>query len=308
MHPSLAPAIDYVEKGYDADLGLVRMGVRDYDAILGRFTTPDPLFLEELKRCADSPVECNLYSYAAGNPLLFVDPSGLAIDFWSREFWQGVAFGTYQAGLPGAILVPSPNPDSPEFEAGRAVGLGATSTTQGVVGTLKLLGGGGLVAGGVAGAEAGGLSLAAVPAGVAMCAEGVGTLSIAGVNGVAAVKAWQHAMAMDARRGGGSGTGWKPDARKDLDWRGTGRGLKEALDEAFERTGVAKSEFKVTKWAKDSAGKSFPVEWRAPGGAEVSIDAAHVRHGPDVPHVGYQMPGKGGLVGHILLDEVPVNR
>src|SRR5262249_50600999 len=47
VHPAAAPAVDYVQKGFDADLGLVRMGVRDYDATIHRFTTPDPLFLED---------------------------------------------------------------------------------------------------------------------------------------------------------------------------------------------------------------------------------------------------------------------
>lgn len=56
--------------------------------------------------------------------------------------------------------------------------------------------------------------------------------------------------------------------------------------------------------------ESFPVEWRAPGGAEVNIDVAHENEGPGVPHVGYQTAGKGAarVRGHILLDGVPVNR
>ncbi|MDC0714753.1 FG-GAP-like repeat-containing protein [Stigmatella sp. ncwal1] len=76
VHPQLASALDYVEKGYDADLGLTRMGVRDYDARINRFLTPDPLFLEHPERCLSSPVECNLYSYAKASPVNFVDPEG----------------------------------------------------------------------------------------------------------------------------------------------------------------------------------------------------------------------------------------
>jgi RHS repeat-associated protein len=78
--PSGAAALDYVKQGYDADLGLVRMGVRDYDPALGRFLVPDPLFLEQPDRCLESPLECNLYGYARGNPLLFDDPEGLSSD------------------------------------------------------------------------------------------------------------------------------------------------------------------------------------------------------------------------------------
>ena len=74
--PDLSAALDYVEKAYDADLGSVRMGVRDYDPLLGQFTTPDPLYLEAIDRCAASPVDCNLYSYARNSPVTFVDPTG----------------------------------------------------------------------------------------------------------------------------------------------------------------------------------------------------------------------------------------
>jgi RHS repeat-associated protein len=54
----------------------VRMGVRDYDPEINRFTTPDPLYLELPELCLKSPVECNLYSYARNAPSLFIDPSG----------------------------------------------------------------------------------------------------------------------------------------------------------------------------------------------------------------------------------------
>jgi RHS repeat-associated protein len=72
----LAEVLDYVEKGHDPALGTVRMGKRDYDPILGQFTTPDPAFLEDLNRCLESPSECNLYGYARNNPILYVDPTG----------------------------------------------------------------------------------------------------------------------------------------------------------------------------------------------------------------------------------------
>ncbi|RKH05444.1 hypothetical protein D7V97_23920 [Corallococcus sp. CA053C] len=75
-HPDVSPALDFVQKGYDADLGVVRMGVRDYDAALGQFLSPDGLFLESPEMCLKSPSECNLYSYARGNPTGFTDPSG----------------------------------------------------------------------------------------------------------------------------------------------------------------------------------------------------------------------------------------
>jgi RHS repeat-associated protein len=105
-------------------------------------------------------------------------------------------------------------------------------------------------------------------------------------------------------------TRWKPGPT-DLDWRGSGRGVGEALNEAFTRTGVPRHQFRVTRWGKNAEGKSFPVEWRAKGGAEVNIDIGHASDGPSAPHVGFQTPGKrsaGAVRGHILLDHVPVNR
>ena len=109
----------------------------------------------------------------------------------------------------------------------------------------------------------------------------------------------------------GTSTGWTP-GKNDIDWQGSGKGVKEALGEAFSRTGVPREDFEVTKWAKDKHGKSFPVEWRSKSGAEVSVDTGHKQHGPPMPHVGYQSPGKrgagGGVRGHILLDSVPYNR
>lgn len=46
----------------------------------------------------------------------------------------------------------------------------------------------------------------------------------------------------------------------DLDFRGTGKTLRDALNAAFEKTGLSKSDFYITKWGRDANGKSFPVE------------------------------------------------
>jgi RHS repeat-associated protein len=98
----------------------------------------------------------------------------------------------------------------------------------------------------------------------------------------------------------------------DIDLRGSGVKFNDALDAAFNATGVEKANFEVTKWGKDKYGKSVPVEYRASGGAEVSIDFPHTNQGlsPDAPHIGWQTPGKGRnqTVGHILLDQVPTGR
>ncbi|QXX08940.1 hypothetical protein KW548_17670 [Vibrio neptunius] len=60
--------------------------------------------------------------------------------------------------------------------------------------------------------------------------------------------------------------------QRDLDLRGTGATFRDALDEAFKRTGVPRDQFKVTKWGRDQNRKSVPVEYSGLGGANVNMD------------------------------------
>ncbi len=54
----------------DRQTGLVRFGARDYDPVVGRWTSKDPiLFAGKMT---------NLYGYAFNDPINFIDPSGLA--------------------------------------------------------------------------------------------------------------------------------------------------------------------------------------------------------------------------------------
>ena len=76
----------------------------------------------------------------------------------------------------------------------------------------------------------------------------------------------------------------------------------------MKKTGLEPKDFQVTKYGVDKYGKSVPVEYRSKNGAEVSIDYAHDKNGPDAPHVGWQGPGKKNDSGHIMLDEVPAGR
>jgi len=55
---------------YDPQTGLVRFGVRDYDAQIGRWTTKDPILFEG--------EDTNLYAYSASDPINYFDPDGLA--------------------------------------------------------------------------------------------------------------------------------------------------------------------------------------------------------------------------------------
>ncbi|MDB9786564.1 hypothetical protein OAB57_00515 [Bacteriovoracaceae bacterium] len=68
--------VAYADSGYDSFVDGVLMGHRFYDPKAKRFLTPDNYFLENPEKCIDSPVECNLYSYAKNNPISYVDPTG----------------------------------------------------------------------------------------------------------------------------------------------------------------------------------------------------------------------------------------
>jgi RHS repeat-associated protein len=72
----LERVVDFAQSGRDTDLGVIRMGVRDYDPRSHQFLTPDPLFLAHPEKCIESPVDCNLYSYARNRPGDFIDPAG----------------------------------------------------------------------------------------------------------------------------------------------------------------------------------------------------------------------------------------
>ncbi len=67
---------DFATHGRDKDTGFISMGVRDYDPEQHRFISADPFLLEDLDACAASPIDCDLYSYARNNPLLYVDYNG----------------------------------------------------------------------------------------------------------------------------------------------------------------------------------------------------------------------------------------
>jgi hypothetical protein len=96
--------------------------------------------------------------------------------------------------------------------------------------------------------------------------------------------------------------------KNNVDWRGSGKTVDDAVNEAFKQTGVPIEKFRETKWVKTEYGKTVPVEWTGPGGAQVSIDVQHKSPAPDIPHVGWQGPGKGAPSGHIFLDQTPYGR
>jgi RHS repeat-associated protein len=92
---------------YDAETGLVRFGVRDYDAEVGRWTAKDPVEFQDT---------ANLYEYVRSNPVNLFDPSGedtlvgiLVGPLWGRALPRvgpiGAASGVALLPIAAAILV-----------------------------------------------------------------------------------------------------------------------------------------------------------------------------------------------------------
>ncbi len=62
------------------DTGLYYYGARYYDPTIGRFISPDTF----VQNCAN-PQTLNRYSYVLNNPLKYIDPTGLIVEFENEE-------------------------------------------------------------------------------------------------------------------------------------------------------------------------------------------------------------------------------
>jgi len=78
---------------YDQHTQLTRFGARDYDAWSGRWSAKDPIQF--------NGGDTNLYGYVLGDPVNFVDPSGLVVvtGGFSGSFQSGGAGGSFFMGL-----------------------------------------------------------------------------------------------------------------------------------------------------------------------------------------------------------------
>lgn len=79
-----------------SETGLDYFGARYCAGVQGRFTSPDPTFLNILK--VVNPQRWNLYSYAINNPLKYVDPDG--------QEAIAIRYPGYQVGLSKGFTAP----------------------------------------------------------------------------------------------------------------------------------------------------------------------------------------------------------
>jgi RHS repeat-associated protein len=71
----------YLGRDRDSETALLQLGARYYASFLGRFISPDWYVIENPGKAMRIPQALNIYSYAANNPLVFKDPSGMFLFF-----------------------------------------------------------------------------------------------------------------------------------------------------------------------------------------------------------------------------------
>jgi RHS repeat-associated protein len=98
---------------FDSESALHYNHHRDYDAYLGRYTTPDPLGL--------GGGDVGLYNYALNQPTKYTDPSGLFLPALAIPFLGGtIGFGELGIGFGLAALMTIPGDTSPADRAGQS--------------------------------------------------------------------------------------------------------------------------------------------------------------------------------------------
>lgn len=135
--PAAGAAPAFAAKRLDVELGLYYFNARWYAPSLGRFVSPDPLYLFHPEQGLQEPRRLNPYAYAGNNPLRLVDPSGLG--FWDVLGAIVVAVALVAAVVAVSVLT---------FGVGTAIGFG----------TLALYAGAAGLVGAVAGAIVGGIA------------------------------------------------------------------------------------------------------------------------------------------------------
>lgn len=110
--------------------GLYHFGARYYAPEIGRFVSPDPLYLLSPELALQAPGLLNPYAYGLNNPMIYADPSGLSP--------VGAALGGLVGGALGALVfvVTSGNPIAAGLVGGFAGGAVAGAIDGGVKGAV----------------------------------------------------------------------------------------------------------------------------------------------------------------------------
>jgi RHS repeat-associated protein len=89
--------IRFAGKERDAETGSDYIGARYYASRTGRMTTVDPLM--DVEAALVDPEQWNRYAYARNNPLVYVDPTGAAIELIGSASDRDAALALFQAGV-----------------------------------------------------------------------------------------------------------------------------------------------------------------------------------------------------------------
>ncbi|SDA20939.1 RHS repeat-associated core domain-containing protein [Nitrosospira sp. Nsp18] len=118
---TLPPA--FATKRLDADIGLYYFNARWYSPTMGRFISPDSLYLYQPEQGLQEPKRLNPYAYAGNNPVRYVDPSGLG--FWDVLGAIVIAIAVVVAVVAVSVLT---------FGVGTAIGFGTLLAYAAVAG------------------------------------------------------------------------------------------------------------------------------------------------------------------------------
>jgi RHS repeat-associated protein len=279
----------FTGKEEDIEVGLQFFGYRYYAPALNRWISADPLTIHGLGADLNAYAYVNGHVLKATDPLglcpkntscedvvqhqdgSIEDSSGdkrrpshdrgkeLTVNIRPRSPWKwypnaremegvGFGFGLTKGVAPfGFVVPPPPNvADSPAFVSGMKKGelVGALASLRG--GLKAPTGGGGtgaLVLGGKFGN--GIAALRTVTANPGLILNGGGWMVA-----ISFMTSWKgDGGSKSVPKPSNYSSSWKPGPN-DKDWRGTGKTAQEAVNEAFQKTGVPREQFQVTKWGK----------------------------------------------------------